>query len=99
MSKWHETGDPYIKVLQVEHNFPIQSVICPPGAGRGIVEVLNGEPQVHPCVTEICKLDFVFYVIVEEGLLFISVNPPRHWNQVLGEIQHIVARHLEKKKK
>lgn len=95
MSTWHETGNPYAKVLQVEHSLPRQTVMSPIGAGRGVVEVQDGLPQPHPCVVEICKLDIVWQVVVEEGYLIVYVSQPHYWNTVLGEIQHIVARHHE----
>ncbi len=94
MSIWHNTNSLYSKLLQVEHDFPKQAVMHPQGAGVGILEVLDGEPIIHSVVRDICRLDIVWQVFVDENYFIIVVDRPEYWDRVMGEIQHIVARHL-----
>ena len=93
-STWHDTPSLYAKLLQIEHSFPEQTVMQPAGAGVGVLEVIVGDPNIHLVVREICNLGIVCQVAVGENYLLIVVDRPQYWDRFLGEIQHIVARHI-----
>ncbi len=89
----HNTNSLYTKVLQVEHPFEPQSAIT--GDGRGQYSVCDGHPQIHPVILEMLKLDIVHHVACDTEYFLITVNNPRRWNEIEGQLHHIVAKHLE----
>ena len=89
----HPTNSIYTKLLEVEHNFPDQEAIA--GAGRGQYELLNGALPLHPALHELIKLDIVYGVGCGKGHVLITVSEPHRWEEIEGEIHHIVARHID----
>lgn len=88
----HDTNVCYTKMLQVKHDLEPQSAVA--GNGRGEYSIVDGHPQIHFVVLELLKLDIVYHVAVNEGYFLISVSEPHRWNEVEGEMQHVVARGL-----
>ena len=90
--KVHNTKTGYTKFLEVEHPFLSQVAVA--GRGRGEAYVIDGHPQIQKVVLELLKLDIVYHIVVGEGYMLISVSKPHRWDEVEGQMQHIVARHL-----
>lgn len=88
----HETKSLYDRVLQVEHPFKAQVAVV--GRGRGEYVICEGHPQIQPVVLEMLKLDIVCRVACDDGYFLITVRNPSRWNEIEGELHHIVARHL-----
>jgi hypothetical protein len=96
--KWHDSKTGYTKILEVEHNFPHQTVMRPPGGGKGLVNVVDGVPQPHACVTDVTKYDDVWQVTVGDGYFMITLRDPKRWSYVMGDIGLVIARHINQEK-
>lgn len=88
----HETASLYSKLIQIDHALPKQVAVA--GEGRGEYIIQEGDPPAHKVVHELLKLDIVWRVVCEPGYFMITVSEPERWNEIIGDVQQIVARHI-----
>jgi len=87
----HDTKSLYSKVIQIDHGLPMQTAIS--GEGRGEYIIQEGNLPAHKVVHELLKIDIVWRVVCDEGYFMITVNEPRRWPEIIGDVQQLVARH------
>lgn len=88
----HKTNNIDTQVLQVDHGLAPQVAVA--GRGRGQYVLCGGHALIHPVVLELLKFDIVRRVICEDGYFLITVGAPHRWEEIEGQLQHVVARFL-----